>query len=361
MPFFPSRDLRLFVGGRPVHGTDERTRTLRTMARTITHKVYERTSIGDPAARHDYLRGRSGTLNVSGWYDDDHGLSPMLAAAVYPGGEDRPVTFSVEGAQGLSTICPSVQWTSETTTSPEGEAAMIEAEGQFSLFRTALFGYEGAVSGRSPINVGNIDLRTQPIAIRATTPRLELISGNRAFLIQVRSADAQRLLLVTDDVEFDGGPGIPGTFRITSIVIGAVWANITVERSPQADLSGITPGQRNGVTGIRVVDTFTGDRIGLIHLSNLQRRDAVALEVAIQGTEPGTLNWTDFGQPRRFNIDGEGSDWVGSAYFDPGDGVRSISRARAQLRFLLSGGAQGAANDYGVDLRFDFAPRVVHH
>ena len=359
MSFFPSQDLRLYIGGRAVHGTDEASRTLRSMARTVTHRTYDRTAIGDAAARHDYLRARGATLAVSGWYDDDHGLAPMLNDATTPTGAARPITFTTEGDGGRATIAPSAVWTGETTNSPDGEAAMVEAEGQFSQFRTALFGHEGTVSGTSPVNIGNLDLRTNPIAVRTTTPRLELISGNRALLFQVRSADAERHLLVGDDVEFEGGP-LPGTYRITSIVIGAAWANITVEL-PGGGVINAPIGVRNQVTGIRVVDTYTGDRIALVHLSQLQRRDAVTLEVAVQGTAPGTLNWADFGAAQSVGIGAEGTDYARAFYFDPGDGVRSISRARIQLRFLLTGGAMGAANNYGAFVRFDFAPRAIFH
>ena len=362
MPFFPSSDVRLYVGGRPVHGRDDASHTLRTTKRTFTHPPYNRTSIGHATAQHDYLRRYNATLEASGFYNSEHGILPMLRAGMpHRGGSARPVTYTTQGAvaRHASTIAQGALWESADPATSENEPVMISTQALLSNARDALFVAEGDFSGVSPVNVGNLDMRTLPIAIRFTTPRLELISGNTALLFQMATPLYDQHLRIGDDIVFDGGP-LVGAYRITTATGSAAWTNVTVEL-PGGGTITAPLSARNQVTGVRLVDTFTGDRIAVVHLSDVQPRDAQTLEVAVQGTSPGTLNWADFGTPQSIPIAGVGPDDYWGLYFDPGDNVRSISRARIQLRFLLAGGANGLANNYGAHVRADVAPRVVYH
>ena len=376
---YVSQDLRLYVGGRRVHGWDDASRTLRSMSRTAEHHTFDRTSIGDPAVRHGYLRSRGGTLQVSGFYDEAYGLQPMLKRATprRSGGSNTglPVTFSTQGArtESRSTIVRTAQWTSETTTSSDGEPVMIDTEAQMSDYRDALLVYEGQATGGGSQGLGDLDLQTQHIPIRQTTNVLELINGDMSYLFQVPNEYLDGgAIAVGDDIEFGpqgSGGTIPGIFRITAAnATSSGYTNVTVERNPRASLTSFGILLRQATRTLSVIDTFDGDRISLVHVSNLTRQDCTQLRVTIQGRVAGSPAWSTFGAGAQGTVTvsiptgaGEDAAFTRAFYFDPGDGVRGIARARVMIEFLTPANAVGGRSDYSAFVRYDLAPRVVFH
>ena len=381
---YVSQDLRLYVGGAPIHGLVERARTLRSMARTVEHRTHDRTSIGDPAMRYDYVNSRGGTLSVNGFYDDEHGLQPLMERATpkTSGGSTTglPVTFSTQGAraESRSVIARSAQWTSENTTGAAGEPVMIDAEAQMSDFRSALFVYEGQATGGGSQGLGDLNLETQNIPVRQTSPVLELVNGAMAYLFQIPNTYFDSgALAVGDDIEFGpqvASPGMPdvapsGIFRVSQAnATSSGYTNVTVALTPPSSLAGIGPLLRNAVRTISVVDTFDGDRISLVHVSNLTRQDCSQLRVTIQGRVAGSPSWSTFGAGAQGSVTvpiptgaGEDAAFTRAFYFDPGDGVRGIARARVLVEFLTPANAVGGRSDYSAYVRYDLAPRVVYH
>ena len=376
---YVSQDLRLYVGGAPIHGLVERARTLRSMARTVEHRTHDRTSIGDPAMRYDYVNSRGGTLSVNGFYDDEHGLQPLMERATpkTSGGSTTglPVTFSTQGAraESRSVIARSAQWTSENTTGAAGEPIMIDAEAQMSDFRSALFVYEGQATGGGSQPLGDLDLRTQMIPLRRTTNVLDLIGGGFEYNFQIPNSyfDSESVA-VGDDIEFGpqgSGGTVPGIFRILQLnATSSGYTEVVVERVPRATLSSFGILLRQAARTISVVDTFDGDRISLVHVSNLNRRDCTQLRVTIQGRVAGSPSWSQFGAGALGSVTvpiptgaGEDAAFTRAFYFDPGDGVRGIARARVLVDFLTPANAVGGRSDYSAYVRYDLAPRVVHH
>lgn len=357
-----SRDIRLYVGGRRVHGDGPTSRVLRSIGWTSENPTFAINAIGDVNRRFAYTQEKSGTIQAGGWLDDEAGLQPMLDAVLpSEGGSALPVTVSAEGgaARTRSVISQHAEWDGRTITTPEGEAVMIEATGKLSEYGSALCIGEGQQTGGSPMNVGDLDLQTQPIPIRLGSPRVELISGGTAMLFNVDTALYNRYLHIGSDVVLV--PNLTGVYRVTSEVPNAGGFTAVTVELPGGGVINAPSGIRDAITGFRVVDTFSGTRIGLVHVSNVAPRDAVNLTVALQGTAPGTNAFTDVGTPIEVGIAGEGAGYARAFLFVLPEGVRSVGRVRAQLRWTLTGGAQSAANNLSAFVRADFQPDVVHH
>ena len=361
---YPSTsDLRLFVGGRPVHGETPEARTLRSMERTATQHLYDRTVIGDSDTRHAYLRRGGARFAVSGYWDEEHGLHPVIDAGAPPGGSNDglPVTFSANGpgAGTKSTVAQHGIWTGETISSPAGEPVMVEAECELSNYATALCIGEARVTGGPMPTLGGLTLRGPDITVRQTVPVLQEVAGQNQFQFQVSERDAVRYLSEDEAIEFPGSQ-IPGIFYIANIVHGPVWSNVFVERRPVVSLAGFNAGQRNSVRNLAVVSTQRGARAAVVHLADLAMQDRVRLDVIVQGQEAGSNAWTAV-------VPGQNIDVAAPAdaafrrgiWFDIPDGTHSTTAVRVQLRFANAAGVLGARLDYAASVRADFVTRVV--
>lgn len=355
-------DIRLYVGGRAVHGLTADARTLRSIGWQSAFPNERRTAIGDASERYTYLRSKSGTLTVEGFFDHAHGLQPMLND-VLPGagGDALPVTVSTTGgaARSRSIVAESAQWNGRTIPGPAGALELVNAEAQLSNFADALCIGEGRQVGSGAVNVGDLDLQSAPLPILLGSPRVQLISGSTELLFNMNTALFHRHLHIGSDIVFE--PNLTGTYRVLTEVPNAGGSSAITAGLPGGGVINAPSGIRDALTSIRVVDTFAGDRVGLVHLQGVVPRDAQTLEVAMQGTAPGTNAWADVGTPQSVGIAAEGADWVRSFRFPLDAGIRSVARVRVQLRFQLAGGALGAAPNYEINWgRFDWQPDVAH-
>ena len=211
------------------------------------------------------------------------------------------------------------------------------------------------------------------IPLRQTTNVLDLIGGGFEYNFQIPNSyfDSESVA-VGDDIEFGpqgSGGTVPGIFRILQLnATSSGYTEVVVERVPRATLASFGILLRQAARTISVVDTFDGDRISLVHVSNLNRRDCTQLRVTIQGRVAGSPSWSTFGAGAQGSVTvpiptgaGEDAAFTRAFYFDPGDGVRGIARARVLVEFLTPANAVGGRSDYSAYVRYDLAPRVVYH
>ena len=363
---YSSQDVRLYAGGTRVHGWDDDSRTLTSVEMASTFHTLPRTAIGDMTDREIYAKRQRGTLNVSGFYDDEYGLQPVMERAVAR--QPLPITYSTRGGSlgGASVVSEESIWKTFPVSAPNDQLVSLSGECCLTNWRGALCIGENQYTGVFSQNVGGndgLELATRTINIRQTTPRLELISGGNAFLFQIPTADSDRYVRVGDDIAFVGG-GIAGTFRITTIAGGAQWQNITVERVPRASLSGISTSARNQVTGFRILDTYSGERITSVHVSNVVKQDATKMLIQMQGRLPGSAAWTDLGSHGVMDLTVSPIPDAGF-WLDVPSSTRGLNRIRVQARFRTGTGAEGTQDggrgDYSAFIRADHVPRVVHH
>ena len=367
---YRSRDIRLYIGGDPVHGLTDDARTLRTLTTGSTRPAFNRTSIGDGVGRRGLMRYADGVLSVSGWADDHYGLRPAVDRAVV---DDLPVTVSVEGGEAgsISTIAAAGAWRSVGTGSPDTEPTGITSEASLSSPADALCLFEGRINGGGEQSSPGLSQVTMPIPIRTVSPRLEIVSGNQQFEFEMRAEDASRYLMEDDYIQFVTGSvlsQITGTYRVDNIQTagGVAWSNVFASRVPPVDLTTLfaAVGPRNSPDGIIIQDTFRGNRAALVHLSDLRRRDAVTIAVALQGQAPGQSTWNTIGSEQTAPIptaDGADAAFQRAFYFAVPEETRNLNNVRALVTFRTSANVPGARTDYQAQVRADFAPRFIHH
>ena len=363
------RDLRLYIGGDPVHGLTEDARTLLTLSPSAPRETYNRTAIGDPAGRVGYMRFHDTTLRAGGFFSSAYGLNPALDRAV---AADLPVTWSQEGggAASQSTIAESGAWRGIPIEASDNEPARISGECALSAPADALCIAEGRIGGGGTQATAGLSQVTRPVSIRTSSPRLQIVSGNREFQFQMRAADATRYVREDDYIQFVTGAAesqITGTYRVVNIQTsqGIPWSNVFAEQVPSTDqLANLfNLAARNSPDGIIIQDTFNGSRAALVHLSDLRRRDAVSVAVALQGQAPGSSNWQTIGAAQTAPIstaNGADARFRQAFWFAVPDGQRNLNSVRAQIVFRTSANAPGVLPNYEAYVRADFAPRTVH-
>ena len=366
MPFYASgSDLRLFVGGTPVHGTDADSRTLRSMARTATQATYRRTSIGDAEERRGSLRRTTLTMAVQGWYERAAGLKPVLDRTDPTG---LPVTFSTEGTApgSRSTIAREGVWEDETPSSSDDEPMIIDAACHLNEHATGLCLYDGRNTGGGQQGTAPLSQATRPVPIRTAGLRIEIIDAGNQLRLEVAEGNA-RMLMRGDYVQLVTGSvvsQVTGTYHVDNLqqpsggFVGVILSSVPPTTQTWS------PSQRNSPDGLVILDTFNGDRAALVHVSNLARRDAETLRVSLQGRAPGQVAWNTLGPAQTTPIPtAAGADAAfAEAYWLPVPAnTRNVNTVRVLVEFLTSAGVPGALNTYESTMRADFSPRAVHH
>ena len=366
MPFYASgSDLRLFVGGVPVHGTDAASRTLRSMSRAATQATYRRTAIGDAEERRGSLRRTAMTMAVQGWYEPNAGLKPVLDRTDPTG---LPVTFSSEGvaAGSRATIAREGVWEEETPSSSDDQPMVIDAACHLNEHATGLCLYDGRNAGGGQQGTAPLSQATRPVPIRTEGLRIDIISNRQQLRLEVSEGNA-RMLMRGDYVQLVTGSvvsQVTGTYHVDNLQQpSGGYVGVILTSVPPAEQTW-TPSQRNSVDGLVILDTFNGDRAALVHVSNLARRDAETLRVSLQGRAPGQLPWNTLGPAQSTPIPtATGADAAfAAAYWLPvPPDTRNVNTVRVLVEFLTSAGVPGALNTYTSTMRADFSPRAVHH
>lgn len=370
---FPSRDPRLLVGGLSVLGRadDPASRTIDSLQRTFTPHNYPRTVVGDSADRHGYLERGGMQVSVSGFYDGDHGIQPMFERGT-PGPAGTvtglPVTFSMhsDDPASASSIAQTSQWAQEQTTSSNDQPVMVSAEGSMSTYRPARCIFGGTITGGGEQVSAGLSQATRRIPIRATADRLFVISGQTQFTAQMADEDVRRYLREDDDVRFLTGNAqsrVTGNYRVANIQRspGVTWDTVVFDTIPAGgSVAAFTLSDRQSVDGLSIIDTFTGARSALVHVSRLTPHDGETLGVSIQGQAPGSSAWAMIGTEQTAPT-AAGADFAQAFWFDLPESTRGLGSVRVRLRFLTSANVPGARTDYTATVRADFAPRVVHH
>lgn len=367
---FPSgSDIRLFVGGDPVHGEDAEERTLRTLARAGAHMDFPYNTIGDADDRFGYLIRRNGSMSVTGLWDDRFGLHPMLAAAT-PGNsnEGLPVTASYQGtAPGTrSVIAEHGIWSGAEITSSDDAPVMVAANCKLSGYATALCIGEARLAGggRLNLNAAGLSLRSRGIPVVQSTNVLTAIDGDNQFSFQVEASVARQYLAEDEAVEFPGSR-ITGIFYIATLEIlpGVRYATVVVERRPRAVLSAFSIGDRRSVRTVSVISQQTGRRAALVHVADVRRQDRTRLEVELRGQAAGSAVWTPVVPAVTLDIPASPQDqhYRRGIWFDIPEGTHSDTAIQVQIRFVDNSGNVGGRPDYAASVRADFAPRFLFH
>ena len=366
MPLSRSQDLRLYIGGDPVHGLTDAERTLRTLSPAAVHETYPVTAIGHAAAVNAPLRHRTVTLQASGWMEQHVGLRPAMDRVR---NEDPPVTWTQEGgaAGTRSMISRAGVWGAVPTVSSDNEPVSLSGSCTLTDPADAICMAEGRFTGGGEQVLPPISQATRPVPIRTSGLRIQIISGQRQLLLYVTEGDANRYLMRGDYVQLLTGSNvsvISGTYHIDNIQQPSEgYRGVVLSSVPEVNQVW-TEQQRNTVDGLTVLDTFNGDRSGLVHVSSLTRRDAETLRVALQGQAPGASTWQDIGTPQTFPIPtaaGADADLRQAFYFAIPADTRGVNSVRFNVQYHTSAGVPGARTDYSGYLRADFAPRVLHH
>lgn len=364
---FSSQDIRLFIGGTRVHGWDENSRTLTSVEESVVANTFSRTVIGDATNREGYTRRRSGSLNLSGFYDDEYGIRPLEARART--WADLPLTYSKRGdtTGKLSRVARGSIWRNFTVQDASDDVpCMVNAECHMNGPADALCIAAGQFTGGFTQNVGGddgLELQTQPHPIHTAGLRFLFSNGNRTGSFDVQQAISDKFLADGDDISFDG---VTGVFRVDDIIPGRLDPanNVAIEivKLDGSVFSGPEMTALRAATQFRVVDTYSGERITVVQLSNITRRDATRLEVWVQGRTPGGATaWNPVGTATILDVT---RDEIPTAlWMEVPSSTRGVNRIRVQLRFKTGSTGQnnGGRTDYSVYARADHVPRVVHH